>query len=145
MLCITSKINSTLTNFPNIWLHELNSRHAKKKICDFYVFWTEPEGLQWPCIKTQDLHQMFLLAARHRTARPKVTIQPHWVIEWFELERTLKPTQFHPVLWTGLPPTSSAAQDPIQPGLERLQGWGTTASLSSCTRASPPSEWRISI
>ena len=29
----------------------------------------------------------------------------------------------------GCPPPAQAAQGPIQPGLERLQGWGTTASL----------------
>jgi len=29
---------------------------------------------------------------------------------------------------------------PIQPGLERLQGWAHMASLGSCARASPPSE-----
>jgi len=33
--------------------------------------------------------------------------------------------------WAGLPPTSSAAQGPIQPGLEHLQGWGTTASWAA--------------
>jgi len=38
------------------------------------------------------------------------------------------------------PPTAQAAQGPIQPGLECLQGWGTTASLGSCARASPPGE-----
>jgi len=32
-----------------------------------------------------------------------------------------------------------AAQGHIQPGLEHLQGWGTTASVGSCARASPPS------
>ena len=44
--------------------------------------------------------------------------------------------------WAGLPPSSSAAQGPIQPGLECLHGWGTTASLGSCASASPPSEER---
>ena len=47
--------------------------------------------------------------------------------------------------WTGLPPSSSAAQGPIQPGLECLQGWGTTASLGSCASASLPSWERISL
>ena len=37
----------------------------------------------------------------------------------------------------GCPPPGEAAQGPIQPGLERLQGWGTTASLDSCASASP--------
>ena len=29
------------------------------------------------------------------------------------------------------PPPAQAAQGPIQPGLEHLQGWGTTAPLST--------------
>ena len=62
------------------------------------------------------------------------------LMEWLGLEGTLKPTQSHPVLLAGLPPSSSAAQGPIQPGLERLQGWGTTASLGSCASASSTSE-----
>ena len=41
---------------------------------------------------------------------------------------TSKPTQPQPLPWAGLPPPAQAAQGPIQPGLERLQGWGTTAS-----------------
>jgi len=35
---------------------------------------------------------------------------------------------------------AEAAQGPIQPGLECFQGWGTTASLDSCARASLPPE-----
>ena len=61
-------------------------------------------------------------------------------IQWLGLEGTSEPTQSHPVPWAGLPPTSSAAQGPIQPGLEHLQGWGTTASLGSCASTSPPSQ-----
>ena len=64
----------------------------------------------------------------------------HRIIEWLRLEGTLKPPQSHPVPWAGLPPSSSAAQGPIQPGIEHLQGWGTTASLGSCASASPTSE-----
>ena len=68
----------------------------------------------------------------------------HRIIEsitgWLGLEGPSKPTQPHPLPWAGLPPTSSAAQGPIQPGLERLQGWGTTASLGSCAGASLLSE-----
>ena len=37
-----------------------------------------------------------------------------------------------------LPPPAQAAHGPIQPGLEHLQEWGTTASLDSCTSASLP-------
>ena len=60
----------------------------------------------------------------------------HWITSWLGLEETLKSTPTHPMPWAGLPPSSSAAQGPIQPGLERLQGWGTTASLGSCASAS---------
>ena len=38
----------------------------------------------------------------------------------------------------GCPPPAQAAQGPIQPGFECLQGWGTTASLGSCASSSPP-------
>ena len=34
--------------------------------------------------------------------------------------------------WAWLLLISSGSPDPIQPGLEDLQGWGTTASLGSC-------------
>jgi len=45
------------------------------------------------------------------------------VIEWLRLKDTLKPT--YPLLWVGCLPPDQAAQDPIQPGSEHLQGWGT--------------------
>jgi len=57
----------------------------------------------------------------------------HRITEWFGLEGISKPTQYPP--WAGLPSTSAAAQGPIQPGLEHLQGWGTTAALHSCASA----------
>ena len=44
--------------------------------------------------------------------------QYHRTTEQFGLEGTSKPTPSHPMLWAGLPPSSSAAQGPIQPGLE---------------------------
>ena len=47
----------------------------------------------------------------------------------------------HPVpprAMAGLPPSSSAAQGPIQLRLERLQGWGPTASLGNY----PMSGWK---
>jgi len=31
--------------------------------------------------------------------------------------------------WAGCPPPTQAAQGPVQPGLEHLQGWGTHSSL----------------
>ena len=51
---------------------------------------------------------------------------------------TQSPSSPNPVLWTGLFTTSSGCPGPIQPGLEHLQGWGTTASLGSSASASPP-------
>jgi len=63
-----------------------------------------------------------------------------WITEYLVLEWISKPTQPQPVPWAGLPPPAQAARGPIQPGLECLQGWGTTASLGSCASASLPSE-----
>ena len=40
----------------------------------------------------------------------------------------------------GCPPPAQAAQSPIPPDFEHLQGWGTHSSLSSCASASSPSE-----
>ena len=60
------------------------------------------------------------------------------------LKVTSQPTHPNPCRGQGCPPPAQAAQGPIQPGLERLQGWGTTASLGSCASASPPSGERIS-
>ena len=53
-----------------------------------------------------------------------VSLEDHSIIWGLGLERTLQapPT-----------PSSSAAQGPIRPGLERLQGWGTTAWSSCCS------------
>ena len=45
------------------------------------------------------------------------------ITEWFGLEGTLKTIPFNPLLWAGCHPPDQAAQNPIQPGLERLQGW----------------------
>ena len=59
--------------------------------------------------------------------------QNHRIPRWFGLEVASKPTQ-----------RAQVAQGPIQPGLERRQGWGTTASLGSCASTSPPSEEKIS-
>lgn len=61
-------------------------------------------------------------------------------IEWFGLEESPKPTHPNPRRGQGRPPPAQAAQGPIQPGPERLQGRGTTASPGSCASASPPSE-----
>ena len=48
-------------------------------------------------------------------------------IEWLGLEGTFKAfkTKFQPPAMGSVPPPAQAAQDPIQPGLEHLQGWGT--------------------
>ena len=61
------------------------------------------------------------------------------IIEWLSLEVTSQPMLPNPCHEQGCPPPAQAAQGPIQPGLERLQGWGTTASLGSCASASLPS------
>lgn len=50
------------------------------------------------------------------------------VTEWIGLEGTLKITSFQlPCHGQGQFPLDQFAQSLIQPGLERLQGWGTTA------------------
>ena len=67
----------------------------------------------------------------------------HRIAEWFGLEGASKPTQPNPCRGQGCPPPAQAAQGPIQPGLERLQGWGTTASLGSCASASLPSDFPL--
>ena len=64
--------------------------------------------------------------------------------EWLELKGPQSPRCCNPCRGQGCPPPAQAARGPIQPGLERPQGWGTTASLGSCASASPPSEERIS-
>jgi len=45
------------------------------------------------------------------------------------LEGTLKPIHFNPEPRVGCPPSAQAAQGPIQPGLQHLQGWGTHNSV----------------
>ena len=47
-------------------------------------------------------------------------------------KRPQSPHRPNPSHGQGCPPPAQAAQSPIQPGLECLQGWGTTASLGSC-------------
>jgi len=42
--------------------------------------------------------------------------------------------------WADCLPWDQAAQHPIQPGLEQLQGWGIHSSLGSSASASPASE-----
>lgn len=45
--------------------------------------------------------------------------------QWFVLEGALRIIQFHtPMTSQGCHPLHQAAQGPIQPGLEPLQGWG---------------------
>ena len=60
-----------------------------------------------------------------KNSRHFAYVENHRTIEWFRLKNTSKPTHPQPLPWAGLPPTSSAAQGPIQPGLECPQGWGT--------------------
>ena len=56
---------------------------------------------------------------------------------WKGPHRPPSPT---PCRGQGCPPPAQAAQGSIQAGLEHLQGWGTTASLSDCASASLPSD-----
>jgi len=44
----------------------------------------------------------------------------------------------------GCHPPAEAPQDRIEPDLECLQGWGTTALWAACATALPPSELRFS-
>ena len=55
----------------------------------------------------------------------------HRITERLGLEETSKPTQPQALPWAGLPPTSSGCPLPYLTWPERLQGWGTTASLRS--------------
>jgi len=66
--------------------------------------------------------------------------QIHRIAEWLRLEGNLKLTQPQPLPWVGCPLPAQAAQGPIQPGPEHLQGWGTHTPLGSSAGASPPSE-----
>ena len=64
-------------------------------------------------------------------------IESQSALGWKGLQSPSIPT---PLPWAVLPPPAQAAQGPIQPGLECLQGWGTTASLGSCASTSLPSK-----
>jgi len=61
-------------------------------------------------------------------------IQPQNVSSWKGPESPRHP---NPCRGQGCPPPAQAAQGPIQPGLEFLQGWGTTTALGSRPSASP--------
>jgi len=57
---------------------------------------------------------------------------PSAITEWFELPENLHTIQFQrPCYRQGHLPSARAAQGPIQPGAERLQGWGIH-SFSGC-------------
>ena len=71
---------------------------------------------------------------RYYTMLEKYNKDNHRIIEWLGLEGTSKPTLPQPLLWTVLSPPAQAAQGPIQPCPEHLQGWSTTASLGSLCR-----------
>jgi len=52
-------------------------------------------------------------------------LESYKIIEWLRLGGTLKITQFQLLCHgQGCPPPDQASQDPIQPILENLQGWG---------------------
>jgi len=71
---------------------------------------------------------------------PFLWVQNHRITEWFALKWILKPTQPRPLPWAGCPLPAQAAQGPIHPGPEHLQGWGTHSSMGSCARVSSPSQ-----
>ena len=86
----------------------------------------------------------------HLPTQLVVTIQPFpWALCWM-LKLKENPLLSHSagegcgIVFTSSYPPAQAAQGPIKPGLDRLQGWGTTASLGSCARTSPPCQCRIS-
>jgi len=55
------------------------------------------------------------------------------VIKWFRLEGSFKISWFQfPCHGQGCHPLGQAAQVPIQPSLEHLQGWGTHSSGQQC-------------
>jgi len=64
-------------------------------------------------------------------------IEPHNGLVGRDLKDHPFPTPCH---GQGCHSPDQAAHSSIQPGLENLQGWGTTASLGSCARASLPTE-----
>ena len=71
---------------------------------------------------TCDQWQMTVPECWSRVARK--CVKNHRITEWFGLEETPKPTHRQ-----GCPPPAQAAQGPIQPGLEHLQGWGKISSV----------------
>ena len=70
----------------------------------------------------------------------------HRIAEWLELEGTLKSTQFQPLPWARLPPTSSGCPGPHPSSLalNTSRYEASTVSLGSCASASAPSGERIS-
>ena len=61
---------------------------------------------------------------------PADTGQDHRITEWPGLKRTTVIIEFQPPCYVpGHQPPDQAAQSHIQPGLERLQGWGTHSLL----------------
>jgi len=108
-------------------LHPTPSKHAEGS---FALEWKMIEnfavGIQYFCCLMGKHVGIVLLVGR------QCSFHLHRIKEWFGLEGTLKSTHPNPMPWAGLPLTSSGCPGPHpQPGLERLQGWGTTASLGS--------------
>jgi len=55
----------------------------------------------------------------------------HTFTQWRGLEETLLPIQFQPLPSAGCFPPAQAAQGPLRPHLEHLQGWGIHNSLGN--------------
>ena len=62
------------------------------------------------------------------------------IIEWLSLEVTSQPMLPNPCHEQGCPPPAQAAQGPIQPGLERLQGY-TSSPFPNLHRSISQSCW----
>ena len=86
-----------------------------------YITWSKATWITWSKLDVKPTNHIKIIG----------------ITEWLWLEGTSKLIQFQsPAVSRALPP-AQAAQGPIQPGLEHLQGWGTTDSLGSCARVSP--------
>ena len=72
---------------------------------------------------------------RHKYFHTNVTFAQNHMMFWVGRDLLKAHPAPNPAVGRAATP-SSAAQGPIQPGLERLQGWDTTASLRSCATAS---------
>ena len=107
----TSLVNSSPALGPGIFIHDILKRLNMKQL---------RRSNQYQCV---------------------VIVLGENITEYLMLEGTLKITKLQALAVGRAAPhhPSSGCPAPIQPGLESLQGWGTTAQ-GSTARATPPSE-----